>query len=317
MEDSDILPLIQWKEKGTRPSWQDVAALSGNVKSLWSQWQRLDMKGGVLYWRWESPGGKNLRWQVVLPSPLRKQVFSELHDSKLAGHMGVRRTLERLRLRCYWPRMHVQVERWCKMCRVCAARKNPPRSPRAPLQVCNVGAPMERVEMNIPGPLPVSNRGNKYILVVGDYFSKWTEGYAIPNQEAATVAIVFVEEFVCRYGVPLQVHTDEGRNFEAELFQQMGKHLGADKTRTTAFHPQSDGMIERLNRTMEDLLAKTVSDNQKDWDECLPFVMMAYRSSTHESTGFSPTELMMGREVSLPIDLIVVGSSRGDRNYSP
>ena len=188
---------------------------------------------------------------------------------------------------------------------LCSQEKNPPRSQRAPLQVYNVGAPMERVAMDILRPLPVSNRGNKYILVVGDYFSKWTESYAIPNQEAATVAKVFVEEFVCRYGVPLQVHTDQGRNFEANLFQQMCKHLGADKTRTTAFHPQSDGMIERFNRTLEDLLAKTVSDNQKDWDECLPFVMMAYRSSTHESTGFSPTELMTGREVILPIDLLL------------
>ena len=138
---------------------------------------------------------------------------------------------------------------------------------------------MERVAMDILGPLPVSNRGNKYILVVGDYFSKWTEGYAIPNQEAATVARMFVEEFVCRYAVPLQVHTDQGRNFEAELFQQMCKHLGADKTRTAAFNPQNDGMIERFNRTLENLLAKnTQQQQQQQFQTIRRTVMNAYLS---------------------------------------
>ena len=117
---------------------------------------------------------------------------------------------------------------------------------------------MERVAMDVLGPLPQTDRDNRYILVIGDYFTKWTEAYAIPNQEAATIAAVFVEQFVCRYGVPMQLHTDQGRDFESHLFKEICNLLAIDKTRTSALHPQSDGMIERANRTIEGMLAMFV-----------------------------------------------------------
>ena len=314
-QDPELAQVLQWKMEGRRPSWQEVAPLSPKVKSLWSQWERLELQEGVLYRRWESLNGKEISLQLVLPAVLRKKVFAECHDSKVTGHMGRKRTIERIRRRCYWPQLQIDVELWCKLCRVCESRKNPSRRPRAPLQVYNVGAPMERVAMDIMGPLPQSDRGNKYVLVISDYFTKWTESYAIPNQEAATVARVFVEEFVCRYGVPLEVHTDQGRNFESALFQSVCKILGCSKTRTTAFHPQSDGMVERFNRTLEDLMAKTVADHQKDWDDCLPLVMMAYRSSQHEATGYAPSELMMGRQMILPVDLLMGCSGTPQSSY--
>jgi len=121
------------------------------------------------------------------------------------------------------------------------------------LRTYNVGASLERVALDVLGPLPDSDRGNKYILIIGDYFSKWTEAYAIPNQEATltTVARMLVEEFVARFGMPMQIHSDQGRNFESKVFQEMCKSLGMDKTRTTPLHPQSDGMVERFNRTIE------------------------------------------------------------------
>ena len=131
---------------------------------------------------------------------------------------------------------------------------------------------------DILGPLPDSDRGNKYILIIGDYFSKRTEAYAIPNQEATTVARVLVEEFVARFGIPRQIHSDQGRNFESKVFQEMCNSLGMEKTRTTPLHPQSDGMVERFNRTIEEMLCKFVAENQRDWDGHLPILMMAYRS---------------------------------------
>ena len=122
-------------------------------------------------------------------------------------------------------------------CDLCASRERPTRTPRAPLQTYNVGAPLERVALDILGPLPESDRGNKYILVIGDYFSKWMEAFAIPNQEATTVARVLVDEFVARFGIPRQIHSDQGRNFESKVFQEMCEALGIDKTRTTPLHP--------------------------------------------------------------------------------
>ena len=102
----------------------------------------------------------------------------------------------------------------------------------------NVASPMERLAVDVMGPLPES--GNKYLLIAMDYFSKWPEAYALPNQEATMVAEVLVKELVCRFGVPLYIHSDQGRNFESAVFNE---------TRTTPLHPQSDGMVERFNRT--------------------------------------------------------------------
>ncbi|CAG2197984.1 unnamed protein product [Mytilus edulis] len=130
------------------------------------------------------------------------------------------------------------------------------------------------------------------------------EAYPMIGLTAEEVAEIFVSQFVSRFGVPKQLHTDRGTQFESKLFQDLCSRLKIDKTRTTAMHPQSDGMVERLNRTLEDILSKYVTKHQKDWDEHLQLALMAYRSSDHESTGFSPSMLMFGREIELPIDLI-------------
>jgi transposase InsO family protein len=172
------------------------------------------------------------------------------------------------------------------------------------MQVYNVGAPFERIAIDIMGPLPRPDSGNRYILVVMDYFTKWPEAYPLQDQEAETVAESLVTQFVSRYKVPLQLHSDQGSNFESALFGHMCKLLGIHKTRTTALYPQSDGMVERFNRTMAQHLAIFIEKNQKDWDRHLPFLLMAYRSATHESTGFTPASMLFGRELRLPCDLL-------------
>lgn len=165
---------------------------------------------------------------------------------------------------------------------VLRARDQKRRKLKGPMKQYNVGAPLERVAVDVLGPLPVSNSGNKYILIVGDYFTKWVEANALENQQAETVAEVIVNEFVTRFGVPLQLHSDQGRNFESAVFTGMCKLLGIDKTRTTALHPQSDGMVERFNRTLENQLAIFVEKHQRNWDELIPILLMAYRSTVHE-----------------------------------
>jgi transposase InsO family protein len=167
-----------------------------------------------------------------------------------------------------------------------------------------VGAPLERIAIDVLGPLPVSDRGNKYILIAADYFTKWVEAYPLENQRAEVVAEVLVKEFVSRFGVPMQLHSDQGRNFESAVFSGVCKLLGVDKTRTTALHPESDGMVERFNRTLENQLAIFVEHHQKDWDDHIPLLMMSYRSAVHESTKQTPAKLMFGRELNLPIDLL-------------
>ncbi|KAK4295125.1 hypothetical protein Pmani_032308 [Petrolisthes manimaculis] len=148
-----------------------------------------------------------------------------------------------------------------------------------------------------------TSRGNRFICVIMDYFTKWPEAYALPNHEAGTVAEVLVDQFFTRFGVPRELHSDQGREFESRVFHECCELLGIHKTRTTPLRPQSDGMVERFNRTLADELAKYCDESQRDWDIKLPVLLMAYRSGVHEATGYTPACLMLGRELRLPVDL--------------
>ena len=125
----------------------------------------------------------------------------------------------------------------------------------------------------------------------------------MPNQEAITVANILVTEVVSRFGVPVSIHSDQGRNFESSLSAEMCSLLGVEKTRTTPLHPESDGMVERFNRTLEAQLSMFVDKNHRDWDMLVPLMTMAYRSAVHDTTGYTPARLLFGREMRLPIDL--------------
>ena len=255
------------------------------------------------------PNGDEEKWLTIVPQNQKERIMAESHWAVSSGHSESRKLL-RLRGRFYWINMRRDVIEWCRDCTTCAAKKGPRRTPHAPLQIINVGSPMERVAIDITGPLPVSASGNRYILVVMDYFSKWPEAYAIPNQEATTVAQVLVNEFLSRFGVPYELYSDQGRNFESNVFKECCKILGIRKTRTTPMHPESDGMVERFNRTLGQELAKQCKIQQEDWDKHLPLLLLEYRSAEHESTGYTPAHLMIGREMRLPIDLTITPPPR-------
>lgn len=158
--------------------------------------------------------------------------------------------------------------------------------------------------MDILGPLPITFSGNKYLLVIVDCFTKWVEAFPLKNIKAKTVSEVFLNQVISRHGVPLEVHTDQGRNFESSLFRELSQILGIKKTRTTALHPQSDGQVERQHQTILNYLAKFVSENQRDWDRWIPLYLLAYRSSKHETTGVTPAELYFAQDLRIPADLL-------------
>ena len=134
----------------------------------------------------------------------------------------------------------------------------------------------------------------------------------MPNQEASTVAAIVAKEYISRYGIPREIHTDQGRQFESALFQELCAILGIHKTRTTSFHPQSDGQAERSIKTLTKMLAMA-ADQKSDWDDHLPFISMAYRATIQESSGFSPNFLMFGRELSMPVDIMFPLPEKEDR----
>ncbi|GFT61666.1 retrovirus-related Pol polyprotein from transposon 412 [Trichonephila clavipes] len=210
MADPDIKPLIEFMESSSnKPSWQGISAYSPTTKQYWALWNSLHLRNGVLYRKFESEDGKTFRWQLLLPRSRIPEVLKELHGSPTGGHFGVMKTLHRVRERFFWGKVRADVEQWCKSCGACSARKGPKIRSRGKLHRYNVGAPFERIAFDILGPLPRTASGNKYLLVVMDYFTKWPEVYPIPDQEAPTVAEAVVQHWISRYGVPLQLHSDQ------------------------------------------------------------------------------------------------------------
>ena len=304
LADNIIGPIMTAVEADSRPPWEQVSSQPSAVKTLWSQWERLKIHGGMLYRKWEEEG-KETRWQLITPEGKKNEILQHYHDVPTAAHLGVEKTLEKIKQSFYWPGMKDFVQTYCRQCDKCFARKPKSQKDRAPLGSYLVGEPMERIAVDILGPLPLTKSKNRFILVITDLFSKWTEAVALPNQESTTVVKAFVDNFICKFGTPLQLHSDQGRNFESELFKDMCNFLGIDKTRTTSFRPQSNGSAERFNRTLAAMLTMYCEKNQNTWDEYLQSVMMAYRSSVHKATSKTPNSMVLGREIVLPLQAVI------------
>ncbi|KAL5464015.1 hypothetical protein EMCRGX_G032972, partial [Ephydatia muelleri] len=276
--DEDVGPILQSVISRKVPDTSFCKGKSREFNQLVQQWEQLLFKNGILYRYHEDEGNSNV--QVVVPKAARCQILKQLHEGAFGGHLGEAKTLNRL------------------------PRKNPSRKSRAPLQSVTAGYPLQLVAVDIVGPLTPSKTENTYILVASDYFTRWVEAYAIPNQEAVTVANKLVDEFFCRFSVPEQLHSDQGRQFEANVMQEVCRLLQIDKTRTTPYHPQSDGLVERFNRTMLAMLASTVEEDPSNWEQHLRKVCMAYNTSVQPSTGYTPFYLMFGRLARLPVDIM-------------
>ena len=301
--DTNISKVREWLEKGERPSWEEVCG-SYFMRSLWSQFNRLCIENELVCRTWEI-GSTNITYcQAVVPLCERRKILEYCHDVRTSGHLGVTKTLGKIRQRFYWPGQQDDVRRYVAGCDKCTRRKRPLQKKRAPMQVVQSGVPMERIATDILGELPETENNNKYIVVISDYFTKWTEAFPMPNMEARTVAKILVEEVVARFGIPYTIHSDQGTQYESKLFSEMCNLLEIDKTRTTPYHPKSDGMVERFNQTLEVMLSSYVQEHHRDWDVHLPYVMMAYRAAEHETTGTTPNLLMLGRETTMPLDLI-------------
>ena len=198
--------------------------------------------------------------------------------------------------------MSDDVKEWLEQCNVCIKRISP-LGRHHPLGNIPTGHHWDRIAMDILDVCDPTLDGHRYILVIADYFSKWMEAFPIKNKCADTVAGVLVEKIILRFGMPLVIHSDQGREFENGLMKSLCTLLGCNKTRTAPFHPESDGMIERFNRTCLMMLSMFVNDRRDNCNELLQYVMHAHRTSVHESTGYSPFRLMMGEECSLPQDV--------------
>jgi hypothetical protein len=305
LNDPNISPILNAKTNQLdRPSWDQISDGTSFLKTLWRMWDRLKVINQILYCIFidtETGFEQNL---LIVPLTKRDEIIKYSHDIPSAGHLGLEKSLHRLKQSFYWPGMKEDVHKYITKCDKCACRKSN-TAPKAPMRNYINGEPMERISIDVLGPLSTTLKGNKYILVVVDNFTKWTEAYPLPNQEAKTIADVLVNNFICRFGCPQQILSDKGTNFTSQLFQDICDFLHIDKVTTSSLRPQSNGCPERFNRTLQSMLAIYCEDDQQRWDEYLPQLTMAYRASVHSSTGVTPNKMVFGRDVTLPVEAFI------------
>ena len=304
-QDAELMHLHDWIDQKVTPSREDVASLSPAVRKYWLTAENLVRRNGVIYRKsWISFERKEYKLQMLVPKCLKMKIIRDHHDALVGGHFGVNKTSKRIRAKFHWFMMDFDVRHHIRRCHKCNLNKAPGKKPKTKLRQYQVGYPLDRVGIDIMGPFPLSARKNKYILVIGDYFTRFMEAYAIPNQNAETVSHKLVMEFISRYGIPLELHSNQGRNFESDLFQEVLKLLEIKKTRTTAYRPSSNGLIERFNGTLGKMIQKFIDSNPVNWDKHINLLLAAYRSTVHPSTGYTPNMLMFGREVNLAANLL-------------
>ena len=199
--------------------------------------------------------------------------------------------------------MYKDVEHWVRSCVDCATRKNPKSIARAPLLPIPVDSAFQRLAVDVLGALPVTWSGNRYITVFMEYLTKWPEIFPVKNADAITIAKLLTEEIIPRHGAPRTLLSGRGKNFLSSLVLEVCKLYSIKKLNTTAYHPQTDGLVEKMNSTLCQTLLMFVSKHQKDWDIFIPAALMAFRTSHCAATGESPFYLLYGREPLLPMDV--------------
>ena len=240
--------------------------------------------------------------RIVVPTCRRPAVLSLAHSSSMSGHFGIKKTTARICKHFTWPRISSDVKTRCTTCPQCqmAARNDRGKAPLIPLPVITV--PFSRLAFDVVGPLPRTKSGYKYILTCMCYASKYPEAIPLKKVDAQSVAEAMVEVF-SRTGLPDEVLTDQGGVFMSALCKQMCELLQIKTLWTSPYHPQSDGILERWHASLKSMLKKAQGD-RKDWDKYLKYLLFAYRSAPHSVTGFTPFELIYGRDVRGPLEML-------------
>jgi len=264
-------------------------------------------KSGVMYRVYTKPSvndGKPIR-QVLVPTSLRSQVMKTAHDSILGGHLGVKKTTDRILAAFYWPGILGDINRFCKSCDICQKTIPKGKVPKVPLQKMPlVDSPFKRVAIDLIGPIgPASEDGHRYILTLVDYATRYPEAVALKRIDTETVAEALVDMF-SRLGIPEEILSDLGTQFVSDCMREVERLLSIKHLSTSPYHPICNGLCEKFNGTLKSMLKKLCGEQPKQWNRFINALLFAYREVPQESTGFSPFELLYGRTVRGPMHIL-------------
>lgn len=314
---------IPLKVSGTKESpvvdREKLKQMQHDDKSLQKYWERNDVvvrgqaeisfevKGGVLYRVYKHPyvnSGKPLK-QVMVPVQLRGRIMELAHGSLMGGHMGIKKTADKIQSAFYWPGIQGDVTRFCKSCDVCQKTVNKGSVPKVPLEKMPlIDKPFKRVAIDLVGPIgPPSEDGHRYILTLVDFATRYPEAVPLKNIDTETVAEALVDIF-SRLGVPEEILSDLGTQFVSECMKEVTRLLSIKQLTTTPYHPMCNGLTEKFNGTMKSMLKRLCSEQPRQWHRYINPLLFAYREVPQESTGFSPFELLYGRAVRGPMFIL-------------
>ena len=233
--------------------------------------------------------------QVVLPATLKHRVLRLAHYHVQSGHPGQTRMHNRVRRTLYWPHMAADIALTVRECEHCAKNRIRLLKQANKMRLFPATTPLECCAIDILGPLPKSPDGYRFLLVVTDRFTKLTHAFPLKRIKADDVAIMFVNEWVFKYGAPKELVSDNGSQFVSTLFQEACKLLSVDNAFTMTYHPQTNGQAERFNRSLTAMLRCYVEDHPAEWPKYVRALCYAYNSAVHQTTGKSPFELVLTR----------------------
>nr|XP_018672786.1 uncharacterized protein zf(cchc)-26 isoform X2 [Ciona intestinalis] len=292
-QDSDT-SLDKFREKSNETSGNN-----GHVKFV--------KKMNLLYRQFWNPNvndGKPIL-QLLVPSNLRNKIIGIAHDSIMAGHMGVKKTLDRILSNFYWPGIRSDVTRFCRSCDVCQKTISKGKVAKAPLQKMPlIDVPFERVAVDLVGPIqPPSEKGHRYLLTMVDYATRYPEAVPLKNIATEDVAEALVDIF-SRVGVPSEILSDQGTQFMSGCMKEVERLVKVRHLRTTPYSPQCNGLVERFNGTLKTMLKRLCAEQPQQWHRYINPLLFAYREVPQESTGFAPFELLYGRTIRGPLHIL-------------
>ena len=261
------------------------------------------LKSGILYRIYVTPSEEEIH-QIVLPQKYRSMVLELAHDIPLSGHLGIKKTRDRILQHYFWPGMFEDVALYCKSCQICQLSSSKGKSAKVPLvSIPPMDVPFRRIAIDFVGPLPLTERKNRYILVIVDCATRYPEAVALRSQDAETVVESLMEIF-SRVGFPEELLSDQGSNFKSSLMVEVCRLLKVEKMVSSVYHPQTNGMCEKFNGVLKRMLKAYASLEPKTWDKYLVYVLFAYREVPNDTTGFSPFELLYGRNIRGPLSVL-------------